>query len=197
MATTSGTLVNDVKSPYSGPYVHYSATYFSARADASSQAVTVTLNFKAWLQSSLSTLGTGIILIIYARISGGKWKSVVIKQSNDSWNGTAKHSADALTLSGSSSGNKISVEFYVARGDSRGNAGRLGSSSSPKKYTASLPAYQSGGSGGDSPSGTVARGYIHTGGVWKPAPEFINPDGTWKKAEAYVYAGGVWKKGVN
>ena len=126
MATVSGTLVNDVKSSYGSPYVHYSCTYVSTRADTSSSAVSVALSFKAWLHSSASFLGTGISLIIYARLDGGSWQSVTIKSSSASWSGNStKHSAPTLTVTGSSTGGKINVEFYVARGDSGGNAGKL------------------------------------------------------------------------
>ena len=41
MATTSGTLVSDIKSPYSGPYVHYSCTYTSTRANATTKTISV------------------------------------------------------------------------------------------------------------------------------------------------------------
>ena len=145
MATKSGPLVNDVKSPYSGPYVHYSCLYTTERASATTTGISVTLNFKGWLNSNSSYLGTGIILNIYARLNGGAWQSVTIKSRSATWGanntGTTKHSAPALTLTGSSTASKVTVEFYVVRGDSGGNAGKLGTKSNPKKYTATLPAY--------------------------------------------------------
>ena len=141
MATKSGSLVDDIKSPYSSPYVHYSCSYTTERASTTTAAISVALNFKGWLQSSASTLGAGKSLIIYARLNGGAWQSVTIKSSSASWSGTTKYSAPALTLTGASTADKINVEFYVARGDSGGNSGKLGTKSSPKVYAAKLPAY--------------------------------------------------------
>lgn len=196
MATVSGTLVNDVKSSYGSPYVHYSCTYVSTRADASSSAVSVALSFKAWLNSSASFLGAGISLIIYARLSGGSWQSITIKSSSASWSGnTTKYSAPVLTVTGNSSGEKINVEFYVARGDSGGNSGKLGTKSSPKSYSARLPAY--GGSGGGSSSSAVRCWRLNVGGVWKKARRFEKINGAWVETLPRVKVNGTWKKGVN
>ena len=195
MATTSGTLVNDVKSPYAGPYVHYSCTYTAERADSASANVSVTLNFKAWLNSSASKLGTGIVLYLYARLSGGSWTRVTVKSSSASWSGTTKRDVPAVTLTGHSTGDKINVEFYVVRGDSGGNSGKLGTASSPKKYAAKLPAY---GGGTSSPSPSAGDGfvYVKAGGVWKKAVPYVRTGGAWKQATPYCKSNGAWKKGV-
>ena len=195
MATVSGTLVNDVKSSYGSPYVHYSCTYVSTRADTSSEAVSVALSFKAWLHSSASFLGTGISLIIYARLNGGSWQSVTIKSSSASWSGnTTKYSAPALTVTGASTGGKINVEFYVARGDSGGNAGKLGTKSSPKAYSAKLPTY--GGSGGGS-SGVLRCCRYNIGGTYKKAQRYERINGAWVETLPRIKVSGSWKKGVN
>ena len=195
MATVSGTLVNDVKSSYGSPYVHYSCTYVSTRADTSSEAVSVALSFKAWLHSSASFLGAGISLIIYARLNGGSWQSVTIKSSSASWSGNStKHSAPTLTVTGSSTGGKINVEFYVARGDSGGNAGKLGTKSSPKAYSVKLPTY--GGSGGGS-SGVLRCCRYNIGGTYKKAQRYEKINGAWVETLPRVKVSGSWKKGVN
>lgn len=196
MATVSETLVNDVKSSYGSPYVHYSCTYVSTRADTSSSAVSVALSFKAWLHSSASFLGTGISLIIYARLSGGSWQSVTIKSSSASWSGnTTKYSAPVLTVTGNSSGEKINVEFYVARGDSGGNSGKLGTAKSPKKYSASLPAY--GGSGGGGSASVLRCWRYNVGGTYRKAQRYEKIGGAWVETLPRVKVSGVWKKGVN
>lgn len=198
MATKSGSLVDDVKSPYSGPYVHYSCSYITERASTTTAAISVTLNFKGWLNSSSSYLGTGKSLIIYARLNGGAWQSVTIKSSSASWSGTTKHSATALTLTGASTADKINVEFYVARGDSTGNAGKLGTKSSPKVYAAKLPAY-SAVTPEPEPEPTPTVSYyvrIKASGAWQKATPYVKANGTWKKTIPYIKANGVWKKGV-
>ena len=195
MATVSGTLVNDVKSSYGSPYVHYSCTYVSTRADTSSEAVSVALSFKAWLHSSASFLGAGISLIIYARLNGGSWQSATIKSSSTPWSGsTTKYSAPALTVTGTSTGGKINVEFYVARGDSGGNAGKLGTKSSPKAYSVKLPTY--GGSGGGS-SGVLRCCRYNIGGTYKKAQRYEKINGAWVETLPRVKVSGSWKKGVN
>lgn len=199
MATKSGSLVDDVKSPYSGPYVHYSCSYTTERASATTAGISVTLNFKGWLNSSSSYLGTGKSLIIYARLNGGAWQSVTIKSSSASWSGTTKHSATALTLTGASTADKINVEFYVARGDSTGNAGKLGTKSSPKVYAAKLPAY-SAVTPEPEPEPTPTVSYyvrIKASGAWQKATPYVKANGTWKKTIPYIKANGVWKKGVS
>ena len=194
MATTSGTLVNDVKSPYAGPYVHYLCNYTAERADSASANVSVTLNFKAWLNSSASKLGTGIVLYLYARLSGGSWTRVTVKSSSASWGGTTKRDVPAVTLTGHSTGDKINVEFYVARGDSGGNAGKLGTKSSPKVYSAKLPTY--GGSGGGS-SGVLRCCRYNIGGTYKNAQRYEKINGAWVETLPRVKISGSWKKGVN
>ena len=195
MATVSGTLVNDVKSNYGSPYVHYSCTYVSTRADEDVSAVSVALSFKAWLHSSASFFGTGISLIIYARLNGGSWQSVAIKSSSASWSGnTTKYSAPVLTVTGASTGGKINVEFYVARGDSGGNAGKLGTKSSPKAYSVKLPTY--GGSGGGS-SGVLRCCRYNIGGTYKKAQRYEKINGAWVETLPRVKISGSWKKGVN
>lgn len=197
MATKSGSLVDDVKSPYSGPYVHYSCSYTTERASATTAGISVTLNFKGWLNSSSSYLGTGKSLIIYARLNGGAWQSVTIKSSSTSWSGTTKHSASALTLTGASTADKINVEFYVARGDSTGNAGKLGTKSSPKVYAAKLPAYSAVTPEPD-PEPTPTVSYyvrIKANGTWQKSTPYVKANGTWKKTIPYIKASGVWKKG--
>lgn len=193
MATTTGSLCEDVKSPYSGPYVHYSCEYTSERADTASSAVSVTLRFKGWLNSSASHLGTGIILYIYARLSGGSWARVQLKSGSASWGDAKKHSAPAITLTGDPTAGKVTVEFYVARGDSGGNAGKLGTASSPKKYAAKLPAYN--GSGGS--SAVVRPWRYNVGGTYRKAQRYEKINGVWHEIYPSANASGTWKKGVN
>ena len=132
----NGTVVSKVSSTVSSPTVHYAVEYASVR---NGTALSVTLNFAAWLNSSGSTLGTGIKLTIYARLNGGGWKSVMIKENSASWKGTTRHAA-SLTLTGTASGSSATVELYVTRSGSSysGTAGTLGSASSPKSYTVSV-----------------------------------------------------------
>ena len=133
----NGTVVSKVSSTVSSPTVHYAVEYASVR---NGTALSVTLNFAAWLNSSGSTLGTGIKLTIYARLNGGGWKSVVIKENSASWKGTTPTHTASLTLTGMASGSSATVELYVTRSGSSysGTAGTLGSASSPKKYTVSI-----------------------------------------------------------
>ena len=132
----NGTLTSKVSSTASSPTVHYSAAYSATKNGTS---LSVSLNFAAWLNSSGSTLGTGIKLTIYARLNGGSWKSVTIKDNNTSWKGTTQHTA-TLNLAATTGGNSATVEFYVTRTGSSysGTAGTLGSASSPKSYTISV-----------------------------------------------------------
>lgn len=132
----SGTLTSKVSSTVSSPTVHYSAAYSATK---NGTALSVTLNFAAWLGSSGSTLGIGIKLTIYARLNGGSWKSVVIKENSASWKGTSQHSAK-LNLTATTNGSSATVEFYVTRTGSNysGTAGTLGSASAPKSYTINL-----------------------------------------------------------
>ena len=130
--SASGTLVSKVSSTVARPTVNFSATYAATR---NGTALTVNLTFSAWLNSSASSLGTGVKLTVYARVKGGAWSSTIIKNPSDSWSGTTQHSAN-LSLSGTINGNTATVEFYVTRSGSTygGNAGTLGSASKPKSY---------------------------------------------------------------
>ena len=131
--SASGTLVSKVSSTVARPTVNFSATYAAAR---NGTALTVNLTFSAWLNSSASSLGTGVKLTVYARVKGSSsWSSAVIKNTSASWSGTTRHSV-SLSLSGTISGSSATVEFYVTRSGSTygGTAGTLGSASKPKSY---------------------------------------------------------------
>lgn len=142
MATTTGTMTSQVTSTASSPNVNYSAAYTATRASDNTETVSVKLDFAGWLNSSASQLGTGIKLTIYARIDGGSWSSVVLKDTSVSWSGTTKHSV-SLTLSTSTTASTAKIEWYVSRTGSTysGTAGTLGSSSSPQTHTINIPAY--------------------------------------------------------
>lgn len=196
MATTTGTLTSKVSSTVSSPTVNYSATYTATRASTSTAAVSVDLTFSAWLGSSGSKLGTGIKLTVFARLNGGAWKSVVIKNTSASWSGTTKHTAN-LTLTGSAPANTAKIEFYVSRTGSTysGSAGILGSAANPLRYTVSLPAYTPGKVVTPTPSTVDAAHYacVNIGGAWKKAIPYVRIAGTWKQAVPYVRVNGVWK----
>ena len=93
----------------SSPTVHYSASY--EVSDSS-----LVLTFKGWLNSSASSLGSGIKLTVFARLNGGVWGNSVIKSGSAVWNGTTKHSA-SLTLGGVKNG-RNKLEFYITRAGS-------------------------------------------------------------------------------
>lgn len=195
MATTNGTLTSKISSTVSSPTVHYAVSYEAKRSSASSKSVTVTAQFSTWLNSSGSRLGTGIKLTAFVRVNNGTWKSVVLKSTSDSWSGTTVHNASVL-LNVSSTANSARIEFYVSRTGSTvgGTAGTLGSASSPKKYTATLPAYTE---AAPAPTPTfVAEKYIYVNvsGVWKKAVPYLNVRGTWRKTEPFVRVNGVWKE---
>lgn len=135
--TTSGTLTSKVSSTASSPTTYYSATYTATR---SGSGVNMTLTFSGWLHSSSAKLGTGVKLTVYARVNGGAWKGVTLKQTSDKWTGTSKHTA-TLSLSTATTAKTAAVEFYVTRAGSTysGSAGTLGSSTAPKSYSATLP----------------------------------------------------------
>ena len=103
----SGVLFSDMKSTVSSPTVHYSASY--EVSDSS-----LVLTFKGWLNSSASSLGSGIKLTVFARLNGGVWGNSVIKSG--------------------SAVNKL--EFYITRAGSSysGSAGSIGKASDPKTY---------------------------------------------------------------
>ena len=198
MATTSGTLVGKISSTVSSPAVHYKVQYAASRAGSSAASVSVTLMVSAWLGSSGSRLGSGIKLTVYARVNGGAWQSAVIKAASAVWSGTTQHTAE-IALCGNVKADKAAVEFYVTRAGSTygGSAGTLGSAKSPKKYTATLPAYQETAPEPepDPEPAPVADKvfYIKAGGVWKTAVPYVRVGGTWKKAAPYIKAGGTWK----
>ncbi len=123
----SGVLFSDLKSTVSSPTVHYSCAYEVTGSG-------VSLSFKGWLNSSGSSLGNGIKLTVFARLDGGAWASVVLKQSGAVWSGTAKHSA-SLILSGKASG-RTKIELYVTRSGSSysGSAGSIASAKKPKIF---------------------------------------------------------------
>lgn len=123
----SGVLFSDLKSTVNSPTVHYSASY-----DVSDSSIVLT--FKGWLNSSASSLGSGIKLTIFARLNGGSWKNSVIKSGSAVWSGTTKHST-SITFSGVKNG-RNKLEFYITRAGSTysGSAGSIGSSSNPKTY---------------------------------------------------------------
>ena len=123
----SGVLFSDLKSTVSSPTVHYSCAYEVTGSG-------VSLSCKGWLHSSGSFVGNGIKLTVFARLGGGAWASVVLKQSGAVWRGTEKHSA-SLILNGTASG-RTKIELYVTRAGSTygGSAGNLGSAKSPKSY---------------------------------------------------------------
>ena len=109
----------------------------SGGAGSASGTLVSKVSSAAWLNSSASSLGTGVKLTVYARVKGSSsWASAVIKTASASWSGTTRHSAN-LSLSGTISGSSATVEFYVTRSGSTygGTAGTLGSASKPKSYT--------------------------------------------------------------
>lgn len=191
MAQTTGTLVSKVSSTVSNPTVNYSATYTATRETTSTAAVSVALTFSAWLNSSASKLGTGTKLTIYVRVNGGAWSSTVIKAASASWSGTTKHTAN-LTLTGSAPASTAKIEFYVSRTGSTygGSAGKLGSASSPKSYTATIPTY-GGNGGGDATDDKYIC--VKINGAWKKAIPYMKVNGTWKKAVPYIKVSGTWK----
>lgn len=198
MATTTATMTSKVTSTASSPNVNYSATYTATRESETTKTVSVKLNYSAWLPSSASKLGTGIKLTIFARINGGSWKSVVLKSTSAVWSGTAKHTA-SLTLSADTTASTAKIEWYVSRTGSTysGTAGTLGSASSPKSYTISLPAYSSGDTpvDPDPPTPTADKYvYVRVGGAWKQAVPYVWVSAAWKKViAAYVRINGAWK----
>ncbi len=131
-SSKSGSLVSDTVSTASSPHVHYAAAYSATK---NGSALSVDLTFTAWLNSSGSSLKTGIKLTVFARINGGEWASVVIKQNSAVWTGTSRHSA-SLHLAAVAGGSSVKVDFYVTRNGSSygGDAGKLGTASQPKSY---------------------------------------------------------------
>lgn len=186
MAQTTGTL-DKVSSTVSSPTVNYSATYTATRSNNSTTAVSVALTFSAWLNSG-GFLGTGHKLTIYVRLNGGTWQHVVIKSNDASWRTTTKHTAN-VTLTGNIAKNSTKIDFYVTRAGSRenGSAGKLGSASSPKSYTANLPTY----GGGDATDDKYIC--VKINGAWKKAIPYVKVNGTWKKAVPYIKVSGTWK----
>lgn len=128
-----GDLFSKLSSTVSQPTVNYKAHYTKNRNGTN---LTVSLIFSAWLNSSASHLGTGIKLTVFTRLNGGTWNSTVLKNNADSWSGTSLHTCN-VALSGNTSADNATVEFYVSRTGSSysGTAGSLASAGSPKKYT--------------------------------------------------------------
>lgn len=150
-----------MSSTSSSPIVNYKVTHTTTRASNTTAAISVRLTFYSWLNSSASKLGTGIKLTIYARINGGSWSSVVLKNTSESWSGTTTHSV-SLTLSASTTASTAKIEFYTSRTGSTysGTAGALGSAGSPKSYTITVPSYTATKYGVTySVSGDVPAGY--------------------------------------
>ena len=200
MATTNGTLTSKISSMVSSPTVHYAVSYEAKRSSTTEKTVTVTVNFSTRLNSSGSRLGTGIKLTAFVRVNNGTWKSVVLKSASASWSGTGVHNASVPGITFSTAASNAKVEFYISRTGSTGGgtAGTLGSASSPKKYTATLPAYtEAAPAPTPTPTPTPAAEkyvYVNVSGVWKKAVPYINVSGTWKKTEPYINASGVWKE---
>ena len=200
MATTSGVLTEKVSSTVSSPAVHYSAAYSAERAGDSDGNVSVRLTFGAWLNSDSAVLGTGIQLTVFARIDGGVWQSVVLKNRASVWKGTDRHTA-SLMLTVNATGDAAAVEWFVSRDGSvsSGTAGILGSRMQPMRYGVSLPAYaaaQAGSASNGASTGAAGNGlvYCRVGGVWKSAVPYVKAGGVWKTAVPYVRSGGVWKR---
>lgn len=196
MLRINGTLQNSVISTASSPAVHYSVGYSAVRTDTATVSVAVKLTVSARLGSSLSKLGTGIVLTFFARLNGGVWRSVVLKKNRDSWHGTGVHTAD-LTLSGKVKDDAAVVEWYVSRVGSTygGTAGVLGSAAAPEHNTIGLPGYvaNSRETAASSVSSAAGCAYIRVDGVWRQAVPYVKSGGIWKRAVPYVRVGGVWK----
>lgn len=188
MATTNDALTTKISSTVSSPTVNYSATYTASRSRTSDKNVSVTVQFKTWLNSSGSRLGTGIKLTAFVRVGGGAWHSVVLKSTSASWSGTSQHSA-FVTFDAAVGANSAAVEWYVSRAGSTvgGTAGTLGI----KKYTAAFPAYA-----GAMPTPTDVTKYVYSnvGGVWERAVPYVKTGGAWEQAAPYVKSSGVWKE---
>lgn len=193
------TLFSKISSTVGSPTVNYSATYTAARATSTTANVSVTLSFKGWLNSSASSLGNGIKLTVYARMNGGAWSSSVLKTTSQTWSGTTQHTANNIVLSGSTTSSKTKIDFYVTRSGSTysGSAGNLGSASKPKSYTATLPAYDDGGGGDDTPTpepvSTDKYVYFKIGGVWKKAFQRFKISGVWNNVEPETKVSNMWK----
>lgn len=191
------TLFSKISSTAGSPTVNYSATYTAARATSTTANVSVTLSFKGWLNSSASSLGNGIKLTVYARMNGGAWSSAVLKTTSQTWSGTTQHTANNIALSGSTTSNKAKIEFYVTRSGSTysGSSGVLGSSSKPKTYTATLPAYDDGGGDTPTPEPVGTDKYVHfkVSGTWKKALPRFKVSGAWKNVEPEIKVSNTWK----
>ena len=126
----SGTIGHEkVTSKAGDPDVNYSASFDWTKTGTS---LSVSATFAAWI-SSASWLGTGKKLTIYARLNGGEWKSVVIKENGDSWKYSSTKHYKTVSLTGTAKAENV-IQWYVTRAGSNtsGSAGVLGSKSSPK-----------------------------------------------------------------
>ena len=194
-----GILVEKKISTASSPAVRYDVSYSSARTEAANPSVTVTLTVTTRLGSASSRLGTGIRLTFFARLNGGKWRSVVLKDNADYWEGSAPHEVN-LTLTGKAAADAAAVEWHVSRVGSvyGGYAGIVGSTDAPERHTLGLPGYAA---PGGTPSSTVEGAgradsryaYVRHNGQWKKAAVYVRSDGIWKKASFYVKRNGMWK----
>lgn len=140
---SSGTLTSKISSTASTPTVNYAVTYNITPSGYADNEVAINLTFKSWLNSSTSKLGTGIKLTAFVRVNDEYYERffepVVLKSTTDVWNGTDTHSASITIYTTHDS--LAQIEFYVSRTGSTysGTAGILGSESSPKSYTITVP----------------------------------------------------------
>lgn len=196
MVTTGSTLTSDIVSTISTPSVHYAASYTAARVTLNDAAVSVKMDFTAWLNANKSILDTGVKLTVFARINGDVWRTAVLKKLTDYWKDTTRHTV-SLTLSADTTDEAADIEFYISRTGSRhsGSAGILGSAANPLRYTVSLPAYTPGKVVTPTPSTVDAAHYacVNIGGAWKKAIPYVRIAGTWEQAVPYVRVNGVWK----
>ena len=128
-ATSGSGTIGKVTSKAGDPDVNYSASFDWTKTGTS---LSVSATFAAWI-SSASWLGTGKKLTIYARLNGGEWKSVVIKENGDSWKYSPTKHYKTVSLTGTAKAENV-IQWYVTRAGSNtsGSAGVLGSKSSPK-----------------------------------------------------------------
>lgn len=118
--TTSGTIFAKVTSTSSTPSVHYSLSY---KASRSGSKVTITLTITGWLNSKNSFINDGT-LTAYARINGGSWGSVTLKDGK--WSGTTTHTK-TKTFTITTTDKTAKVDFRVT--SSGINAGKLSTQS--------------------------------------------------------------------
>jgi uncharacterized repeat protein (TIGR02543 family) len=121
MATT---LISSKKSSYGSPYAYYTIT--AEETARSSSAVTIKFVAKGRLATSVSSLGTGLVLKAGVYI-GGAWKTWTLKSSGAVWSGTSWHSATAsFSISAGANVTSLSgIKVRVLRTDSYGNGAEL------------------------------------------------------------------------